>query len=304
MVLSSQALFGRRDAPGIFLYRRIMRVAPLYWLATGAYFFLLWHVYGVAAEVIPRTIAGIFFIPLATENYSPLLPVGWTLNFEMLFYLMFAATLRFRKTIALASVTTAICILWMISFLLFKNPRENGFAAYVFNGTILDFVWGIACGYLYVGGYRLPRVLAAITFGVGLVAIGTVMEMTIRDTHREFLVGIPAAIVVFSSVCVPQIPSKNWFGKAVVLLGDSSYSLYLIHWVMFTALQNFAIPYLLAIAVVASIAVRILIEAPLLDFFRSRLGGAWHWELLGRMQKTPETIEAAVAVDAFSGLER
>jgi hypothetical protein len=98
---------------------------------------------------------------LATENYSPLLPVGWSLNFEMLFYLMFAATIRFRQTIALASVTTAICILRMISFPFFENRCENGFAAYVFNATILDFVWGIACSYLYVGGYQPPRVVAA-----------------------------------------------------------------------------------------------------------------------------------------------
>ncbi len=119
MMLSAQPLFGCHGASKQFLYRRITRVVPLYWLATFVYLGLQLWFHGLSLSpptpnVYPRTIAGLFFVPLTSKAFSPLLPVGWSLNFEMLFYFIFAFAIRFRQPVALILVASTICTLSII----------------------------------------------------------------------------------------------------------------------------------------------------------------------------------------------
>ena len=98
MVYSSEPLFGRPHAPRVFLLRRLSRIVPLYWAATS---FLLGYLLlvGVAFvrvnlpwDVILTSYA---FIPFPRRDglMMPVLNVGWTLNYEMFFYLVFAAAI-------------------------------------------------------------------------------------------------------------------------------------------------------------------------------------------------------------------
>lgn len=273
MVVSSQELFGRKDSPRRFFLRRLTRVVPLYWLATLTYIGLrIWfHELSLTPptpDVFPRLIAGLFFLPITTKEFYPFLPVGWTLNFEMMFYAIFALAARFRQPVALMLVAATICIFSAIG-LLFDEPPKNGFAAFVFNGTALEFIYGIGLGYLYERGWRLPTLPAAVALIGGFTALAFIMQWPGRDFHREIPVGIPAAIVVFGAACLPQIRSR-----IVNLLGEASYTLYLLHWILFWFVHSLPLPVLLAIAVTASIAIRLLIEVPLLEFFRGSKGAA------------------------------
>src|SRR5580658_5421280 len=89
---------GRDVTPGAFLWRRVTRVAPLYWLTTLAVLAaaLVWP--GFLPEVRPgwRHLAlSLAFIPHLDPRGLPFptLPPGWTLDYEALFYLTFAAAL-------------------------------------------------------------------------------------------------------------------------------------------------------------------------------------------------------------------
>lgn len=104
MVRQSSDRFGAPRSPFVFLYHRILRIVPLYWIATLLWFnsLRIWHVPTVHAKA--QLFRSLFFIP---DTYSPMfrmnpiLGQGWTLNYEMSFYLLFAIALFFPRRIGI-----------------------------------------------------------------------------------------------------------------------------------------------------------------------------------------------------------
>src|SRR5271166_3045280 len=89
---------GRDVPPRAFLWRRFTRVAPLYWLATLGVLAvaLVWPAF--LPEVRPgwrHLVLSLAFIPHLDPRGLPFptLPPGWTLDYEAVFYAIFAAAL-------------------------------------------------------------------------------------------------------------------------------------------------------------------------------------------------------------------
>ena len=94
MVYSSEDLFGARGAWRTFLTRRLVRIVPLYWLTTAITIPLM------SLTVDWQSLLGsYFFIPYRAPSNAivPLHGVGWTLNLEMFFYVIFAAAISSLK---------------------------------------------------------------------------------------------------------------------------------------------------------------------------------------------------------------
>ena len=94
MVISSRRLADKLGAWRVFLRHRVIRIVPLYWLLTTL------KILGVVLlpDFIIRTsvdfysvAASYLFLPVVDTagNFRPVLPVGWTLTYEFLFYLFF-----------------------------------------------------------------------------------------------------------------------------------------------------------------------------------------------------------------------
>ena len=88
----------REITPWSFMADRIARIVPAYWAATLGVFFLAL----VAPSLLQTShmqwgelFKSLVFVPFRKANglVQPVLFVGWTLNYEMFFYLMFAAGL-------------------------------------------------------------------------------------------------------------------------------------------------------------------------------------------------------------------
>ncbi|PZN94338.1 MAG: acyltransferase, partial [Hyphomicrobiales bacterium] len=98
MVHASGELFGRPGATRLFLERRIARIVPLYWAATTL-FLLIGYVVPAAlnsgAPDLGQIMASYLFWPAVSTQglVQPVYSLGWTLNYEMLFYVLFAAAL-------------------------------------------------------------------------------------------------------------------------------------------------------------------------------------------------------------------
>src|SRR5262249_11870730 len=113
MVHASSDLFGRPELRREFMWRRIIRIVPLYWIVSGV---LLVHAlirYSdlAAADLPPRVLIGsFFFIPTMrpSGDILPLLGVGWTLNYEMAFYLLLACSLALPKRVTVGATAAAI----------------------------------------------------------------------------------------------------------------------------------------------------------------------------------------------------
>ena len=132
------------ETPAWFATKRIARIVPLYWLATFVVIALVvvrpWTFSG--ALLTPDSIlASLFFVPHVDANGQayPILGVGWTLNYEMMFYALFAMSLLLPRTYRLPGVIALISLVWLTA-----NLSGDSLIAHVYANPIL-FEFAAGC---------------------------------------------------------------------------------------------------------------------------------------------------------------
>ena len=140
-----------------FLRRRFVRVAPLYWLFTSLMLGLILLTPAMVSHndlTLRRGISSYLFYPWprAGGDVYPILGLGWTLNYEMLFYLAYAVALCFPRRIGLAGITGVFLLATT-----FGRMAPASWIAFRFwtDPIILEFLFGVLLGCLYLGGVRL-----------------------------------------------------------------------------------------------------------------------------------------------------
>ena len=141
MVHVSWAQFGGvRESLGFFR-RRIIRIVPLYWLGTLAAlgFHRISATHG-AQDGLRELAYSFAFVPYPGDDgaMSPILPQGWTLNYEMMFYVVFALGLCAPRRFGLPAVCAAL-----FAFVLAGPQFHQASVAYLASPIILWFLLGI-----------------------------------------------------------------------------------------------------------------------------------------------------------------
>lgn len=232
MVLASAGLFGRPGARRVFLARRVARVVPLYWLVTTAYLALALAAPSVLNTARPDpayAAASYLFVPAARPDGSvqPLYGLGWTLNYEMAFYGLFAVALGLPRRAAVPALTLVLLVLAVLGSL---SAWPQPFGAWT-DPIVLEFALGLVLGLWRVEGVRIgypARVVLAVAALMLLVALG---GAEVAGWSRAILWGVPAACLVAACGLGHDDP---WTGegrleRAGAALGDASYALYLVH---------------------------------------------------------------------------
>jgi exopolysaccharide production protein ExoZ len=159
MVHISWDHFGQPGAAQQFIWRRIIRIVPLYWLATiGAVAFHRVSANDGVPAGLPELLQSLFFIPYYTESvgWAPILRQGWTLNYEMMFYAIFTVALTFPRKVALKGIAVALGI-----FALVGPALPSGILAYLSSPITLWFVLGIGIASMWRSyGFSEPEGLA------------------------------------------------------------------------------------------------------------------------------------------------
>jgi exopolysaccharide production protein ExoZ len=227
-----------------FAARRILRVVPLYWLLT-ALIAIPTFVLSLMRPVhitLADDLRSFLFIPYAdfAGHMTPILPVGWTLNYEMAFYALFAATLllprRLRTLTLLSTLTLAVPIgshFYPVDF----GSKPHTTLAFLTHPIIFLFGFGAALGSLKLRypGARLP-VPAVPSVLLLLVLNGSVFlsiaapEPTVRCQALFWTVDLVAlALCAFGFRTLNTNPMFILLQTKLEAIGDASYSLYLIH---------------------------------------------------------------------------
>ncbi|WP_426024755.1 acyltransferase family protein [Brevundimonas sp. TSRC1-1] len=276
MVLSSQRLFQKSDGVATFLWHRFVRVVPLYWFYTT----LMIVAALVFADQLEKTrlsaggiISSYLFFPHLRWDGAirPILSLGWTLNYEMFFYLLFSGTLLLSATRGMVALLCAL-VLFAIAGALFANlPTALAFWT---DSIILEFGGGAILGWLYL---KIPQriglgALAGLTAAAGASFI---LFQSMPTLPRFVALGVPATLLVAAALWGrAREPGRiqRWFANWI---GESSYSMYLSHPFAF-AVVKLAWPlkpgeadwvYVLAatiVGVVGGILSYVLVEQPLL----------------------------------------
>lgn len=231
----------RKPTTTEFWRHRIIKIVPLYWLVTSFYVFVLLvspNVMQSAQFNLPHIVASYLFIPspnpTAPEWMWPLVVPGWTLNYEMFFYLLFGLCLliplRWRTPIIVALLACLVS-------LQFFNPPTNSVIGFYSSSIILEFAFGVALGYLYSRDAGISRVLSLSMILTGIAFVLT-FTGSLPLSLRAIDFGIPALLIVAGAVFFER--SRGVREVALPkLLGDASYSLYLTHGMVLSAYGQF-----------------------------------------------------------------
>ncbi|MGF7180816.1 peptidoglycan/LPS O-acetylase OafA/YrhL [Tunturiibacter psychrotolerans] len=235
---------GREDKthPAVsFLERRLIRIYPLYWIVSLVYLLKVtivrWYprFAGTGQHVqtpLGYIVSSFLLIPYRDSlgHIQPLLNVGWTLSFEMFFYLLFALALALRVRVAYF-LTPIMSILVVAGT--FHGAHWPAILLVLTDPMLLEFLAGVLLGQLVIQGVRLNVATSALL----LIVAPMLFFFAPRTPIRVLQWGVPAALLVSAFVMLEDRFEGLW-PRWALLLGDASYSLYLSHFLVLIVLAK------------------------------------------------------------------
>jgi peptidoglycan/LPS O-acetylase OafA/YrhL len=270
----------QRD-PLNFAFRRAVRIYPVYWLVLLAAFVSSSWI-ALSPEERPALDFGLIFAWTYPNWY--LVP-AWSIAFEMHFYAAVAAMLaiapnRLFELLFAGLGLVVVAIVLRLQLGIYSHP------------LVLEFGAGVGIAYLQRnGGLRFSRRIPAVS--ACLFALGWYWIFVHGSADPQFArvgtYGLAAGLLIYAVVSA-EIEGQS-FSPILQWLGQISYSLYIVHYLVMKWIANFTGLWLLSTAgtIIASIllaiglasALHIIIEAPLISWGRT-------WSLMRRDQQTSD----------------
>ena len=288
MSLSSDRLVRREGGAAEFLKRRLERIVPIYWIATTLKVALLLSVPALGLRGLGgswHVVASYLFLPSWNTMHAalPVVPVGWTLNFEMLYYALFALALALKLP-PLRMLTPVLIALALVP--LAVHARVYALLTWC-NPILLEFLFGMLLERAWRRGRKLRPGVAWVFL---CVAMSLLVLLPGQDGRllRPLLWGLPATAMLAAALSLEDSIGRR-MPSSMLLIGDASYSIYLIHGFVLPVIARLfeAMPWAgvrqmlpiitasLALCLGAGVLFYRWIELPLIQFFRRRRTAAW-----------------------------
>ncbi|MEM6555583.1 MAG: acyltransferase [Pseudomonadota bacterium] len=239
---------------GKFMFARVMRIYPVWWLFAGAMSIYLLISYGAPwdADALEKlNVSGwqhwVNSMLLIPHEALPVLQVGWTLIHEMYFYVVFAALLLLPSAYRMpAFILWAVVILISVGFQLTGFYADSFFSLILFPMT-LEFLFGAAAAWFLKarnGQFRWTALVLGAAWLIGaVVSVDFSVVLASAPTIRTFAYGPAFALLVYAAVAFEQ---NDQLGEIIpqwlVRVGDWSYSLYLCHLLVISAVARLFYP--------------------------------------------------------------
>lgn len=217
-MLSSSRLEHRNE----FLVKRIVKVVPLYWALTLVMFVLILIMPSLSIMSVasaPDLVRSMLFIPFTNAKgvKAPILSLGWMLEYQMLFFILFAIAIAVSKSFYRYRGVLASALLGV-----FMLIAKDTFP--------LEFIYGIALFYLYdgVGGMKeRTSASTAISFALSaLLFAACIITEAHPEIKRQYLLGILVTLMI----AFPLFMASVKMPKAVGVLASCSYEFILIEY--------------------------------------------------------------------------
>lgn len=269
-------------SPRQFFTQRLIRIVPLYWLATFAViacgtrapFTNTFEAHYSAAALAQS----LLFIPFSWPEYAggvwPILPVGWTLNYEMFFYALFALSLAAPRHIRLLALTAVLAVLAFVGKVF--GPFADTIVKFYTSPLLVEFAVGMLLAHAWQkDGQRFGLALSSVLIVAGFYCLGF-------SSSRPLIMGGAFLIVAGSLNPVIGAIRNRW----LLALGNASYSIYLTHqfvlaafaWIWMRAFPHVSWSNSVCFVALALVLCALLgwlchrcIESPLTDYLRRRL---------------------------------
>lgn len=241
-------MFSTHRDTKFFLRKRLIRILPLYYLMTIGTFLLLLLFPGMFEQTRANPVfllKSLLFLPfdIGGGAIQPLMRIGWTVNCEIFFYILFLIAMRVSH-----KFRGLLCSLFLLGVITAAHvvPSPPVFLAFYGNPVMLEFIFGILCYYAAWGLYRrhqagkLPGscrmlgILPPVTFAA-LILIKS--SINVLGFLRPLIWGVPALLIVLCTFVSGLYHRKT--PAPLVRLGDISFSLYLVHYYPVILLDRF-----------------------------------------------------------------
>jgi peptidoglycan/LPS O-acetylase OafA/YrhL len=287
---------GLREGLG-FLKKRFYRINPVYYFASLTLLALiLFTNYPMSwPDIIRGCRDMIIMIPVLNSQttLAPILFVGWTLNFEWWFYLLFFLLIIFRVNNKVLLLSLVIPLLVMRRYIFHVHDFRLVFMT---NPIMLEFLSGVAIYWLYCH-VRISNWIAGLLILLGMagylynifIGYGDIYDFSsivfgYSSMKRVLLWGLPSACIVAGCIFYEKngILSHLWNNRFVLLIGNASYSIYLMHVAILHSMeliysgkelmlhQDLDIWLQMLVAIGGGILFYKIIEKPLLENFQSK----------------------------------
>lgn len=285
MVTVTRGKFQNARHSLLFLYHRISRIYPLYWVYTtlALIVFLIqpsWVNSSQGNQV--NILASYLLLP---DDLLPLVQVGWTLIHEMYFYLVFFVILLLVPE----KLMPVSMLVWGAVIVVFGTSTGNPAYNLVFNPLTIEFIIGCLLAWHYhnftslkINGNCLVVIasMGMITAIIGFVSFADQTGFAPNGWWRLAIYGIPATVIV---ACITHAERNGtMLPNFLVQSGNASYSIYLSHlftinvvgrvWRLFSADSIYdnliALPIVFALVLLVGFMSYKFVEIPLLTLSR------------------------------------
>jgi peptidoglycan/LPS O-acetylase OafA/YrhL len=282
MTISLPGLAGKPNRAGVFLWRRFTRIVPLYWAALTVQLAQIKFDRAVALDNILtpwRVAASYLFIPARNGKGGmfPLITVGWTLNYEVFFYLLFACALVLDVSplAFLTPVLAAVALLGLVRTQAWPDCTS------LLSPVVIEFLFGVFLAHLALRR-RLPgSVVAAALLAGGFAALMGMPEVPSPWGYLAW--GLAATAVVAGAVGLEDAIGHR-VPRWLLAAGDASFALYLTHNFLLPQVGNLlravhitgtpalasSILLSLAVSFPAALLIHRYLELPLMNLFKKR----------------------------------
>ncbi len=234
---------GRPSNIPTFFAKRALRVYPVFWVVYAMLSLAVY--YGVGLQYLGDDmtmgahIKSLLLIP-QDLTFNRVVPVSWTLVHEMLFYTIFCAVIalpRAMMPVVLAAWAGLIVMAWEFGW-----GSGSWLAYYAMSPLNLEFIFGCAVALLAKRfSIRTPGAML-VTGSAIFIASGTIANMNpgiFSSAYAKVLAfGVPSFLIVWGLVEMEKRRTCR-LPKALVLVGNASYSIYIIHLGIFQAVRRF-----------------------------------------------------------------
>ncbi|WP_019832302.1 acyltransferase family protein [Sphingomonas sp. PR090111-T3T-6A] len=219
-----------------FAWKRASRLVPLYWLAT---IFMILLGLGTSVHYTPQHVLTSFaFLPHFEDSTDPrmipIVGVGWTITYEMLFYAIFGLSLLLPRVFGPLVCIAAIALMvaaGTIGLHHVQGAELRRLIAFYSYKNMLFFAVGIL---LAMGLRLIPRVGGPLNLPAQLLLIACALSayrlLGFQDGGKawETISFLTCCVVVTLAIAGPRTDALP--GRRLLLhVGDASFSTYLFH---------------------------------------------------------------------------
>ncbi|MBB2932963.1 acyltransferase family protein [Paraburkholderia silvatlantica] len=208
------------EDPDVFSIRRLIRIYPIYWIATIVYVaFRMWAWAQLPSPI--EALGSLVIFPVFGAAWHPIYWPAWTLEYEISFYALAAILIALAR-----SKAAYFCILILVCVSLLRIHIPDSRPSEEFNfSRFQEFAAGIALAFAVKNRITVGKHIGAV-----LIAVAIALFYVNRELHFFIQVigwGIPSVMATVGVMAFEDVP---FFRSGIFKIGgDASYAIYLFH---------------------------------------------------------------------------